>query len=188
MQVYLLTQKSIIMKKVLLFSAFSAISFLGFSQDKSASKDISFNGGLEIGLPMGTFGDSHGFGIGVSAQMNYPLADKMALTVNAGYISYSGKSVSVTVPGIVTTSIKTPNLGVIPVLAGLNYSFTDKVYGSAQLGMSFLSSTGSSSSGFTFAPGVGYKINKLDFLVKYTSISATGGSLGSVGLRAAYNF
>lgn len=171
------------MKKVLLIAALTAVSFAGFAQDeKGATKKFGFSVGVEAALPMGDFGDSYGFGIGGTVQADYNVNDKFALTLNTGYITYSGKTIDL---GII--SIKNDALGLIPVLAGAKYSFSENVYGSAQLGVSIASGSGSGSN-FTYAPGVGVKFSNFDVLVKYTGISATGGSLNSIGLRAAYNF
>lgn len=173
------------MKKVLLIAALTTVSFAGFSQDKKESKPLSFSVGVDAGLPIGDFGDGYSFGIGGSAQADYKVADKLALTLNTGYMSYSGKSISV-----LGVSIKNPSLGVIPIMAGTRYWFSENLYGSAQLGVSIwsFSGGGGSETSFTWAPGIGYRFSNIDLLLKYNSINATGGALGSIGLRAAYNF
>ena len=166
------------MKKVLLLTAFSAISFLGFSQDKQASSNpLSFSGGLELAMPMGDMATGYSFGIGASLQMDYNVASKTDLTVNAGYMSFSGKDGA-------------GSQGMIPVLAGVKYGFTDNVYGSMQLGMLNVQGTDGapSTSAFAFAPGVGYKVNKMDFQLRYSSASKDGFTFSWLGLRAAYSF
>ncbi len=165
------------MKKVLLLTAFSAISFLGFSQEKSESKPLSFSGGLELALPMGDFAEGSSFGFGASLQMDYNIASKTDLTVNAGYISFSAKEGG-------------GSQGVIPVLAGIKYDIADNIYASMQLGMMNLkgSDGAESVSAFAFAPGVGYKMNKMDFQLRYTSASKDGFTFNWIGLRAAYSF
>ena len=173
------------MKKVLLMSALTALSFIGFAQDKTDAKPMSFSGGVEIGLPMGDYGDIASMGFGASVQMDYSVASKTSLTANIGYLTFSGKSVSVPFLG----TIKYPSTGWIPVLAGVKYQLTDKIYGGAAVGMSFLSASGGSSeSAFTYAPTVGYTMNKIDISAKYVSASKDGSSSNFLGIRVAYKF
>lgn len=183
------------MKKLFLIAALTAVSFAGFSQDDAAAKPLSFSIGLEAALPIGDFADFSSFGIGGSAQADYMVAPSVAITLNAGYVSYAAKSVKVPtgVDGsgnIIYSNVKGDALGLIPVLAGIKYWFTPMVYGSGQLGLSFASGKGNSGSNFTYAPGIGVKFSNIDLLLKYVGISAKGGggSLNAIGLRAAYNF
>ena len=188
------------MKKLLFVSAiFLAGSTSLFAQkgDKEESKTLSFSVGVEGSLPLGNFGNSYSFGFGGSAQGDYKISDDFAVTLNVGYITYSGKSTSTRIPiGIdpitfqiiySTVTSKAPAFNLIPVLAGAKYWFSPNVYGSAQFGLAFASGGGTGSN-FTYAPGIGFKFSQIDVLLKYLGISATGGSLNTVGLRAAYNF
>jgi hypothetical protein len=189
-----LNKKKQFMKKLLL-SAAIIIAAVGANAQSDASK-LKFSAGVEAALPLGDFGKGYSFGVGGSAQADYAIDETFAVTLNAGYISFSGKTVTtpsytvgpITIPG---TSYKSPTIGYIPVLVGAKYSFTPELYGSAQLGLTFASVSGGSgsSSAFTYAPGVGYKFTEnLDALVKYTGYSANGGSSSTVGLRVAYTF
>ena len=185
------------MKKLIL-SAAVIVAALGANAQKSEdSKPLKFSVGVEAALPLGDFGKAYSFGIGGSAQADYTVATDFALTLNAGYISFSGKTSTfpaITVAGITipATSFKYPTQSYIPVLAGAKYNFTENLYGSAQLGVTFTTTSGvsGSSSTFTYAPGIGYKFTEnLDALVKYTGYSAKGGgSSSTVGLRVAYTF
>jgi len=74
--------------------------------------------------------------------------------------------------------------GYIPVLAGVKYYFSDKLYGSAQVGMSFYSESAAGNV-LTYAPGVGFKFTEnFDLLLKYQN--ASGDSF--IGLRAGLRF
>ncbi len=168
------------MKKVLFLLSLTTASFVSFSQSSGSSNPLSFSVGAEAALPVGDLGLGTSFGIGASAQIDYMVAESVAVTGNVGYINFVGKSVN----GVTGSSI-----GIIPVLAGIKYHFNDQFYGSAQLGMSFASVNGDSQSGLTFAPGVGYKINEqFDVMAKYTSVSLKGWTASAIGLRVAYNF
>jgi len=145
----------------------------------------SFSIGLEGAAPMGIFNDlGYKFGIGGSAQMDYKVAPDMALTLNAGYITFNNKS-----------SSPSYRFNVIPVLGGVKYWFSPKLYGSAQLGAAFNSvkvnntEGTTTSTGFAYAPGIGFNItNSLDLLLKYMGNSSDGTTFSTVGARLAYNF
>jgi hypothetical protein len=173
------------MKKLFFIAALTAASFTTFAQDDKASdKPLSFSVGVEASLPFGDYGDVYSFGIGGSVQGDYKLSSDLAVTLNAGYISYAGKSVTYPIIG----TIKADALGLVPVLAGIKYWFSPNIYGSGQLGLTFATGKGNSGSNFTYVPGVGFKVSQFDFLLKYTGMSTEGSSFSAIGLRAAYNF
>jgi Outer membrane protein beta-barrel domain len=176
------------MKKIILSVAVIALA-LGVNAQKGSSEDaqpLKFSVGIEAALPLGDFGKISSFGIGGTAQADYNVASDLDITLNAGFISFAGKSVNIAGFG----SVKYPTVSYIPVLGGIKYHFTENVYGSAQLGLTFASASGAgSSSAFTYAPGVGYKFTEnIDALLKYTGYSADGGSTSTIGLRVAYTF
>ncbi len=156
------------------------------AQDKvmSSGSSIQFSIGVEPSLPIGDFNDiGYNFGIGGSLQGEYKASDDLGITLNAGYLNYSGKF------DYLGTEIKF-NTGMVPVLAGFKYYFTPKVYGHGQLCVSIFTGD-SDGTYFTYTPGVGFYIsNNIDLLVKYTGISGGkgGGNLNSIGARLAYNF
>ncbi|MDN3655775.1 outer membrane beta-barrel protein [Ferruginibacter paludis] len=175
------------MKKVMLSAVILTLSVLTASAQKESAETNSFkfSVGVEGGLPTGDLKTTSSFGIGGSIQGDYKATESFALTLNAGYLSFSGKTVS-----LLGESIKYPSINIIPVLAGGKYYFTESVYGSAQVGVSFVSMTGeSSSSAFTYAPGIGYYVSpNFDLLLKYQAASKNGSTLSFIGLRAAYSF
>jgi hypothetical protein len=184
------------MKKLLMSAAIIVLA-VGVNAQKGSDdvKKVKFSAGLEAALPLGDFGKAYSFGIGATAQVDYNVAENLDLTGNVGYISFSGKTIStpaVTVGGTVifpATNVKVPSVGYIPVLVGAKYLFSENIYGSAQLGVTIASAKGSSSSVFTYAPGIGYKISdNLDALLKYTGYSQNGGSSSTIGVRVAYTF
>lgn len=175
------------MKKVLLSLAIVAAAFGANAQSKDASK-LKFSVGVEAAAPIGDFGDGYSFGIGGTVQADYWVAPEFALTLNSGYVSFIGKSQTYNF-GAGNVTIKNKSLGLIPVLAGGKYNFTPQFYGSAQLGVGIFTASGSNSSAFAYAPGLGYKFtDNLDALIKYTGYSKDNTTSSAVGLRVAYTF
>lgn len=192
----LLTKKLNKMKKFLFASVLALVSFGAFAQDE---KPLTFSIGVDGAVPVGNwftsgtgkFSDYYSFGIGGSAQANYNLDETLALTLNAGYISYMPKTVS---------GVKMPSFSVVPVLAGIEYNFTPQVFASAQLGYSFYGGDavkGATTSGFSYAPGIGFRFaEKFSALLKYQGTSAkmkasgasASGNFSHIGIRLAYSF
>lgn len=169
------------MKKI-----FLAVVAIVLAASVNAQLGTRFSIGLEGAVPVGTFNDlGYNFGIGGSAQVDHKIAKDAALTLNVGYINFSNKS-----------SNPKYHFTVLPVLGGVKYWFSPKVYGSAQLGAAFNSakvsnSNGASttSTGFAYSPGIGFYVTpSIDVLLKYFGNSVGSGSFSSFGFRAAYNF
>jgi hypothetical protein len=179
-----------------------AIVLSAFTNISKAADNGRFSVGAELGLPMGTFGDAASIGIGGSLRYEMPMGDNLGLMLTAGYMSFSGKTVS---------GIDLPNETMIPVQVGAKYYFTEQqngFYGSAELGIHSTSVTIPAYAGitvggvtygaypeqkltstdFSFAPGVGYALANVDIGLRYQIISSTGGSTSYLGLRLAYVF
>lgn len=171
------------MKKVFLVLSVITLTITSLKAQNGTSTPINFSIGLEASLPIGDFADLYGFGIGGSLQGEYKPSDDLGLTLNAGYINYSGKKI--TFGGV---TIDAGNFGIVPVLAGVKYYFSPKVYGHGQLGAGFGTSSGAGTS-FAYTPGVGFILSKnIDLLVKYVAYSKNKETLSSIGARLAYNF
>ncbi len=191
--------KNMYMKKLLLATAIFALSATVNAQEKVKVKSgggagigsTSFSIGLEGAIPMGNFNDEgYKVGIGGSVEADHQVASGLAVTLNAGYINFRNH--------LTTYS---SHFTTIPVLAGIKFWFSPKVYGSAQLGAAFNSFKASntngvsySSTGFAYSPGVGFMLSRnIDFLVKYFGNSINNGSSisyqrSSIGARLAYRF
>ncbi|MEP6594495.1 MAG: outer membrane beta-barrel protein [Ginsengibacter sp.] len=172
------------MKKVLLGLTIIALGITSANAQKgTSSMPITFSIGLEPAIPIGNFQDVYGFGIGGTLQGEYKPADDLGLTLNTGYINYSGKNI--TFNGV---TIDAGNFGIIPFLAGVKYYFSPKAYAHGQLGAAFSTSSGGGTS-FAYTPGVGFILSKnIDLLVKYVAYSKNKETLSSIGARLAYNF
>ena len=175
------------MKKIkcFLLSLTVLLSVNSFAQEETGS-GTGLSIGAEVGLPVGDLGESHKLGLGGSLKAAFPVATDAFITVSGGYISFSGKSVSV-----IGQTFKAPALNVIPLKAGFQYRFPGGFYLEPQLGYSIFSSKVSDDSkgAFTYAFNVGYLINKsLDLSTRYEAASKEGSTIAHVGLRLAYNF
>lgn len=172
------------MKKLILAFAVVAISIMTAKAQENDSKQLMFSIGVEPALPIGDFNDAgYTFGIGGSLQGEYKVANDFGLTLNAGYMDYSAKDI--TVGG---TTFNGGSFGVVPVLAGFKYYFSPKVYGHGQLGVAIGTSKGSSSE-FAYSPGIGFMLSRnFDILLKYQAYAESGTTLGTIAARLAYNF
>lgn len=173
------------------------------------AQDGRFSLGAEIGLPMGTFGDAASIGIGGSLRYEMPLSgnDNLALMATAGYLTFSGKDI--TVSGV---TIEGSSQSMIPIQVGAKYYFDAQhagFYASAQMGVHMSSYTipgqdavviggityaaatedrTETATNFSYAPGVGYALDNIDIGLRYQIVSAEGGSSSYLGVRIAYVF
>ena len=171
------------MKKIFLCAAVLAASVTAVSaQSKKVETKPVFSAGLETALPLGDFKQGYKFGLGATVQGECAVADKVGITLSAGYLSFAGKTVE-----FAGEKYKNEAQGVIPVLAGAKYYFTDNVYGHAQIGLSFFNH--GVGSAFTYSPGIGIKASdNMDVLVKYQAASKSGSTASFFGARVAYTF
>lgn len=169
------------MKKVI-FSLAIAVVALSANAQKESDKTLKFSVGVEAGLPLGDFKQVASIGIGGSVQGEYAAAETVGITLSAGYLTFSGKTVDE--DGI---SFKYPSTSIIPVLAGAKFYFAEKFYGHAQAGMSFFNNGGGSA--FTYAPALGVMPSEnIDISLKYQGASKSGSTTSFIGVRVAYSF
>ena len=155
--------------------------------------------GVELGLPMGTWGDFVGVGIGGLGLFQYGINEDMLATGQVGYTSWAKKN-----------SISSGST--LAILVGGKYNLSKSVtpgfYGELQVGIYSVSTTVSfpgspsytigtitipgspaqdvtgSDSRFVFIPGVGYQFGPFDASVKYV----LSGDVGNLALNVAYIF
>jgi hypothetical protein len=168
---------------IVAISAF--ISSASFGQSSVGRPSISI--GAEIGVPAGDLNASRKIGVGGTAKAAFPVANDLDLTLQAGYISFSGDETTVG-----NTTIKGPALNFIPIKAGVRYRFVPGgFYLEPQLGYTSLSTPGESSStgGFTYAANAGYMFGKnWDVSARYEAVSRKNQNLPFVGFRLGYSF
>ena len=131
------------MKKIILVMAIAAFTISTNGQDTSmvsphmyasgnsySNKTFIGSIGVEPSIPFGHFKRYSGFGFGGSLQGELKLK-KVGITLNVGYIDYFGKTVD---------TVKYSDFKYWPVMAGLKFYLSDKVYIHPQAGAGFGSS------------------------------------------------
>ena len=162
--------------KLILLIVLFVLSQSVIAQSKD-EKPFKIGVGAMIGLPLGDISTGTSLTYGVDLLGEYSVAPSFALTLSAGYVDF------------ILKSGYSGNNGLIPVLAGAKYYFSDKIYGSAQTGLAFSTQSGNSGSAFTFAPGLGYKVSgNFDLLLKYQSATKNDWNTSFLGLQAGFSF
>jgi opacity protein-like surface antigen len=175
------------MKKILVL-AVVALCLVGTASAQQGA--MSVGGGLNLGLPMGSFADGAGFGFGFQARFQYGLSNDLALAGSLGYISFAEKN------GV--------GQSVLPILASARYYFTPgsgRVYGQADLGLTSLTASvtvfgfsgSASTTNFSLGFGGGYEMPigdklELDLGTGYNIVLASGGSASYISIRAGVNY
>lgn len=170
------------MKFYLLVLIFLVGSFASDAQRGSTAIGI----GAEAGVPLGDFSDAANTGFGGYAKIMFGLRGNAQLTFTTGYSSFSLKGI----PTGVHASIN-----ILPLMAGLRQNING-FYVEPQLGAAVYTArasyNGTSNSNtetkFTWAAGIGYAQNGIDFGVRYQRGEFEGGNLSLIGFRVGYNF
>ena len=171
------------MKKVLLVVVVFAMS--SFAQ-------LSYDFGLELGMPMGDFEDTAGIGIGGTVKAYYPINEKIDATGRIGYIYWTGDEMDLGILGEWSYSFYQ-----VPIMAGINYKITPEFYGMAELGLTMLgitidiagTETSDSETDLAFTIGAGYIVNeKINVAAFYNSVMGDGASFDQIGIRLGYKF
>jgi hypothetical protein len=181
----------------------AALAFLGFlayagkakAQDapKATKQEFRLSVGPEVGLPIGSLKDGYNWNLGGSVQADIPIAQRLYVTVNAGYNNFFIKDEFKQQGG--------KNMQLIPVRAGLKYfPVGDIFYVQGDAGVSFLANKSDlqadKSTAFVYAPQIGALLklapkNYLDIGFRWQSTASfyDGGSYANfLGLRVAYSF
>ena len=165
------------MKKLIFVLAIGAFSTIGAkAQDRDDAKPTNLSIALNIGAPTSS-PSIYSLAWGVDIQAGFPVASATQITASAGYENFSVKS-----------KYGGGNTGFIPLLGGVKFNFGEKAYGHAQLGYGI--STGNGGGGaFAYAPSIGYYFSPhFDGSVKYLAFSKNSSTIGTIGIRLAYDF
>src|SRR5690606_11452452 len=85
-----------IMKKFVLIIALSTCMYFMAAAQKG---DIGIGAGIDIGLPIGNFGEGYGIGFGASAKGLYGISDAGQVTLTLGFLRFGMKDGSDLVSG-----------------------------------------------------------------------------------------
>lgn len=163
------------MKKILLIAIVIATMMSVNAQTSKSNKPSKFGVGATLALPTGDLGILSSFVYGADLKGEFPVADNFAANLSAGYIGFVGKN-----------GFKFTN-GLIPILVGGKYHFSETVYGQAQLGISISTASGGGSA-FTYVPSIGVDITEnFNLELKYQAASKEG-TLSFMGLRVGATF
>ena len=165
------------MKKLIFVIAVVAFSTTGArAQDRDEAKPTNLSIGVNIGAPTSS-PSIYSLAWGIDLQAGFPVAATTQITASGGYEDFSVKS-----------KYGGGNSGFIPLLGGVKFNFGEKAYGHAQLGYG-ISTNGGGGGAFAYAPSVGYYFSpNFDGSIKYLAFSKNGGTIGTIGIRLAYNF
>ena len=173
------------MRKV--FLVIASVFSLGVANAQTGKNQIGI--GVDLGLPMGDFGDVAKLGIGGTAKYLHGVGSAGQVTLTSGYISFAGKDFSMDIDGDGEADFEAEggSQGLIPIMAGYRHNFSG-AYLEPQIG--YLKATGEGASGaFSWAIGGGYALQQgLDLGVRYQSASKDGFTTSFIGFRVGYNF
>lgn len=162
---------------------------------KAQKGEMQLGAGVDVGLPLGNFGEGYGVGIGASAKGLYGVSDAGQVTLTLGFMRFGMKDGNEFVSG---------SVGLIPLLAGYRHTFGN-LYAEGQVGLTVvrtsvkfkgssdtagLGGLGGSASDTNLGYGIGggYVFDNWDLGLRFQGVSGDGGSLDFVALRVAYNF
>ncbi|MHA4807219.1 outer membrane beta-barrel protein [Flavitalea flava] len=175
------------MKKCLLILAIAAGTT--FSTQAQINKEgFTFGAGVNVALPIGSFHDSHTFGIGGELQGEYMFSENLSAVATTGYTSYFGKSQTIDF-GAGPITAKNPSVGLIPILVGARFYPSEQFFVGAQIGYGiFTGGGGGAPKGFEYRPQVGFNAESFQLILHYDGVSVTGGTLSHLGLTGIYKF
>ncbi len=165
-------------------------------------KNLGVNGGLTVKVPMGSFGDVAGLGLGLMFQGEYVLTPQINVLAGLGYVKYGGKDF-----GIYSYSYSE-----IPLMAGAKYYLATQ--GNSPMRIFILGELGFHRMGYSYqyeyidifgnprvakysnasikmgvTPGAGVEMMIGNFRVDFTGFLAlVTGSFSHLGFRATVHF
>lgn len=166
------------MKKVFLFVSIAMISVFSAKAQDNAS-GFHFGGGVRLAMPIGDYSDFYTFGVGAELQGEYMFTEKVSATATAGYVHFLAKEFA---------GVKGDGTGLIPVLAGVRVYPSTNIFIGARAGVGILTGGGSSTSGFSYEPQVGYNGEKFQVALGYNGVSVESTTFSHIALSAIFKF
>jgi hypothetical protein len=164
------------------------------SKAQMNSDHIKLSLGIETGLGLGNFKDTHKSNIGATLQADLPVSDRFYANLNTGYVDFIGRD------QVSGTGISAHDIHLLPVMAGLKYFPISRLYIQGDAGVAFAlnkSELGYASTGaFVYVTQIGYQFtisgkSFLDAGVRYEGTSSYDRyvaytKINQIGLRFAY--
>lgn len=177
------------MKKLFTIIAVGVSSIFAANAQKG---NISVGAGIDIGIPLGNFGNAYGVGFGASGKGMYGITEEGQGTLTIGFMRYGMKNSNDYVSGSTV---------LIPFLPGYRHKFGN-LYGEGQLGLTtvrsnikfkdneYLTGFGGSSATTNFGYGIGGGLlfDKWDIGARFQGVTSGGGSLDFFAVKVAYIF
>ncbi len=193
--------------KTKIYFSFLFVSLL-FIATISSAQSGRFSVGAEAALPLGNnvySKSSYPYGGGLSFRYEKPIGDKIGVMGTVGGQYFYG---SVSAGAGSVTTLSSYSVIVVPIMIGGKFYVKgqqDGFYGSFEMGLgvsignvddvtfglqSGLPKTSSSATttNFAFAPGFGYHLSRVDFNMRYQSITGKDGSFNTLNLRIGLVF
>lgn len=174
------------MKKAILTTVF-ALSAIFYSHAQQGS--IYVNGGIDLGMPLGDFGEAFGLGYGATFKGLYGISETGQVGLTLGYQTFGMKD---SPGGGVSAS-----MGITPLFV-LYRHYLSNLYVEPQVGLSInsvkfkgmsgLGGMSASDNSLGYAVGAGYLIGDIDISVRYQGLTQSGENSGFIGFRVGYNF
>lgn len=144
-----------------------ALCLVAFTQNSKAQ----FNVGLDVALPLGSFGEGSGIGFGGSAGYDHAIGDKMKIGGQVGLLRFGGKETDAekTASEYYDDYKHSSSTMLIPILGNFKYYFADNTngfYGLASLGMTMYKYKSETSYSYETLTGYDYTTNSYTYETK----------------------
>jgi hypothetical protein len=174
------------MKKLLLLTAIVMVSLL--SQAQKGNNQIGI--ALEVGVPVGDFGDLSKLGVGGLVRGAYGIGTAGHITLTTGYVAFSAKDEYETAVGVDKL-----NMHIIPIMLGYRHSFNG-FFIEPQIGYEIFGakaeaggvSASDSEGAFAFGGGIGFEKNGFEVGARVQAGSKDGSTTTYIGFHVGYNF
>ena len=168
------------MKKLCIVAVLAIFSFTSIKAQEG------FSGGVHVGIPSGDISDLSGLNLGLDLTYLFNVAEGFDAGITTGYTHFTGKDQTFSTGDGGSISFEVEDFGFIPIAGTARYSFSENIFGAADLGYGI--STNGGTGGFYYQPKAGYKTETMDVFGFYKGISRDGATVGSFGVGAAFRF
>ncbi len=176
------------MKKVLLSAAFAVAGLVGVS-----AQTTGIEGGVHIGIPVGSASDISSFNLGADVAYLHPVAENFKVGAKVGYDHFIGKDYEYRILGQKFTK-ETEDFGFVPLAATAKYEFKNNLFIGADLGYAFATKS-EMDGGLFWQPKLGYSAANFDVYAGYKGIATDSRNIDgkkfnvdAVSIGFAYKF